>query len=187
MDEPGFSLTDDDRKEIIMMMLDRKALDFDEAQLLMQRLLVEQDEAIHEAFDVFENNHDGSELMKALRALASGEKEEEEEEGEDEKEEEEEGEDEERSSGGAADGVTDPTDMLFVDIVESMELTEEETAALRLCVAREDMHLRAALEVFRLERDPDDLKDTLRRIARRTVEAAEQQVLAAETASSTVQ
>ena len=28
-----------------------------------------------------------------------------------------------------------------------------------------------------MERDPDDLKDTLRRIARRTGEAAEQQVL----------
>lgn len=57
----------------------------------------------------------------------------------------------------------------FLDIVEDMNLSEIETAALRLAIARDDDDIRAALEVFRLENDTEDLMDTLRRIAARVV------------------
>lgn len=50
-----------------------------------------------------------------------------------------------------------------------MQLSEIETAALRLAIARDDDDIRAALEVFRLENDADDLMDTLRRIAQRVM------------------
>jgi hypothetical protein len=50
-----------------------------------------------------------------------------------------------------------------------MQLSEIETAALRLAIARDDEDIRAALEVFRLENDAEDLMDTLRRIAQRVM------------------
>ena len=71
-------------------------------------------------------------------------------------------------------------DSQFLRIVSDMSLNQIETAALRLCVARNDIHVRAALEVFRLENDADDLKDTLRRIARRMIEQTTSQVEASE-------
>jgi len=59
---------------------------------------------------------------------------------------------------------------IFMSVVQGMALSEHESAALRLCIARDDPNVRAALEVFKLERDTDDLRDTLRRVARHTVE-----------------
>ena len=61
---------------------------------------------------------------------------------------------------------------IFMSVVQGMALSEHESAALRLCIARDDPNVRAALEVFKLERDTDDLRDTLRRVARQTVEGA---------------
>lgn len=58
----------------------------------------------------------------------------------------------------------------FLDIVEDMNLSEIETAALRLAIARDDDDVRAALEVYRLENDAEDLMDTLRRIAARVMQ-----------------
>ncbi|CAM9372337.1 unnamed protein product [Phaeothamnion confervicola] len=53
-----------------------------------------------------------------------------------------------------------------------MRLSELETAALRLCLGREDDGVRAALEVFKATKDEADLADTLRRIVRITVSQA---------------
>jgi len=61
-------------------------------------------------------------------------------------------------------------DARFLAIVRGMNLTHLETAALRLSIARNDTSIRAALELFRQELDEDELVDTLRRIARKTIE-----------------
>ena len=67
---------------------------------------------------------------------------------------------------------------VFMGVVRGMALSEHEAVALRLCIARDDPLVRAALEVFKLERDEDDLRDTLKRLARRTVDATLRQVQA---------
>merc|ERR1712086_151458 len=45
------------------------------------------------------------------------------------------------------------------------------TMALRRCLANEDMVVKAALRVYQLEQDAEDLKDTLQRVARFQVES----------------
>lgn len=52
-----------------------------------------------------------------------------------------------------------------------MNASSLEVAALRLCLAKDDENLRSALELFRLNQDAEDLKDSLKRIARRTIDA----------------
>ena len=61
----------------------------------------------------------------------------------------------------------------FLAVTQSMDLTEREMLALRLAVVRDDVHLRAAIEVFRLEPDLEDLRDTLKRIARNIADKEE--------------
>eukprot|EP01036_Dinobryon_divergens_P009492 gene9492-12687_t len=51
-----------------------------------------------------------------------------------------------------------------------MNLSHLETAALRLAIARDDSSIRGALEVFRESTNEDELIETLRTIARRTIE-----------------
>ena len=78
---------------------------------------------------------------------------------------------------GAAQGGEAPArkaaevEQRFMHIVREMDLSELEIVALRLCIARNDPILHAALEVMRLTGDEQDLKDTLIRLARRTAEA----------------
>ena len=54
--------------------------------------------------------------------------------------------------------------------ITSESLTEVEKAALQLCAARKDADLQAVLEVYRLEGDKDDLLDSVKRIARKTID-----------------
>ena len=59
---------------------------------------------------------------------------------------------------------------VFFGYVESMNLNDIETAALRLSIAKNDPALRAALEAFRITENGSDLKDTLWKIIRRANE-----------------
>ena len=54
--------------------------------------------------------------------------------------------DEAGGGGGGAGADTGGVDSQFLKIVSEMSLNEVETAALRLCVARNDLHVRAALD-----------------------------------------
>ena len=54
---------------------------------------------------------------------------------------------------------------VFMEVVRKMQLSEGEAAALRLSIARDDVDVRAALEVFKIERDEADFQDTLRRVS----------------------
>lgn len=58
----------------------------------------------------------------------------------------------------------------FLRVVQSMQLSSLETAALRLSIARSDDVIKEALEAFRASRDEEQLKDSLRAIARKTIE-----------------
>jgi hypothetical protein len=57
----------------------------------------------------------------------------------------------------------------FHDVVRSSHLNELETAALRYALSVNNEYARAALSVFRLQKDEADLAHTLRAIARRVV------------------
>lgn len=65
-----------------------------------------------------------------------------------------------------------PADVLdvFAEIAKT-NLSDIEAAALQLCAARNDPDLAAVLQVFRIDGDKDDLQDSLKRIARKVVEA----------------
>ena len=57
----------------------------------------------------------------------------------------------------------------FKDLAAA-HLSEVEKAALQLCAARKDADLQAVLEVYRLEGDKDDLLDSVKRIACKTID-----------------
>mmetsp|Transcript_13315 Transcript_13315/g.13803 ORF Transcript_13315/g.13803 Transcript_13315/m.13803 type:complete len:343 (-) Transcript_13315:771-1799(-) len=57
----------------------------------------------------------------------------------------------------------------FLNIIQGMNLSHLETAALRLAIARDDPTIRHALETFRVNRNENVLMDTLRNVARQTI------------------
>jgi len=193
-DEP-LDLSQDDRKEILAALYASGTLDADEAVALLAGL-DSNDEGVDEAFDVFEVKRDRDILLDALKDIAErlqdevatpvtmgelaqrvG--------------------DEETAGvqGPDANGTTEQSDVtddegvdddedsnvviadVFASMVNEMSLSEEETTALRLCVVRNDVDVRAALEVFRLEHDKADLQDSLKRIARRTLHDVREEML----------
>ena len=52
-------------------------------------------------------------------------------------------------------------------MLQNMHLPEREMAALQLTIVERNIHLMAALEVFRIEPDELDFTDTIRRVTRR--------------------
>jgi len=59
----------------------------------------------------------------------------------------------------------------FLSIVQSMELSNLETAALRLAISRDNPNVRSCLESFRLTRNEDALMAELKSIARSTIDS----------------
>merc|ERR1712196_656164 len=57
----------------------------------------------------------------------------------------------------------------FLTIVQSMELSNLETAALRFAIARESESVRNCLETYKLTRNDDMLKKSLKSIAESTI------------------
>jgi hypothetical protein len=201
-DDDAMALGADERKEILMLMLERKVLSHAECVVLVRKLLVHDDPFVAEAFDVFEGDHDGAALLAVLKDLAAppgsgapagsrlppppangasvGDH------SDDDSDSDPEATEaamqayaplEEASDDDAAPGQHDASlAKVFMGVVRSMRLSEGEATALRLCIARDDPHVRAALEVFKLERDEADLRDTLKRVARRTLEEAQRQL-----------
>ncbi|CAM9522800.1 unnamed protein product [Scytosiphon promiscuus] len=74
-------------------------------------------------------------------------------------------------SGGGRDGTNnDAVAESIVSIVGSMGLDETEAVALRLAIANGDSNMKGALELFRMDPDADELKDTVARVARLVME-----------------
>ncbi|CAM9111449.1 unnamed protein product, partial [Hapterophycus canaliculatus] len=72
--------------------------------------------------------------------------------------------------GGSDDTNNDAVAESVVGIVDSMGLDETEAVALRLAIANGDANMKGALELFRLDSDADELKDTIARVARLVLE-----------------
>ena len=70
---------------------------------------------------------------------------------------------------GTVDKQTSPQDE-YLDIVNSMNLSSEETLALENAVLAGDASVRAAMKVYSVNKDVGDLKDTLKRVARQAVD-----------------
>ena len=167
------------------MMHQSQVLDEDETVIL--ELVIGQDEVnVTAAFSNYEKNKDVFELATMLKKIAFaagqllGETGEEEEEvgglksgdmgrGGAESDEDSSSSDENLDESSAYD--------VFLQQVEEMKLDAMETAALRLCISRNDPSLQGALEAYRMTTDGDDLKDSLRRIIKVTIQGvgAEQQ------------
>ena len=58
----------------------------------------------------------------------------------------------------------------FLDIVQKMDLSHLETAALRLAIARDDSSVRLAIDNYRADLDDAQLMETLRLISRITIQ-----------------
>ena len=225
VDGDNTTLNTDNRKQMLLLMLQRGALTHDEAVALARKLLVENDALVKYAFDCFEEDSDVDNLVASLKAIAYANDGDEDDEDDDEDDESdnddndddsvnsdeaatkaamhayarhaategmtsfqdsygddddddndesaEEVEDAEGDESSAdSDEVASDRDLaaVFLGVVRGMQMDEAEAAALRLCIARDDPLVRAALEVYKLERDEEDLRDTLKRIARVAVE-----------------
>jgi hypothetical protein len=83
---------------------------------------------------------------------------------EDFNEEDEDDEDEEGNEGGGTDIET-----RFMEIIQSMQLTDLETAALRLAIAENDPAIRDAIDRFRVDLDEDNLMNAMKNAARTVI------------------
>ena len=76
---------------------------------------------------------------------------------------------EEPAASSAADDAPSVASV-FAGIVERGALSQVEIAALQVCVSRNDVDLATVLEVYGLELDEQDLEDSLKRVARKTID-----------------
>jgi hypothetical protein len=186
-DGEGF-FTQQDRMDVVKMMAQGGVLDEDET-IILELLVEKNNRHVGIMFKRYESTKDVVELTKNLKTIAQtagnflvssmgadedGDEDDDEEEDysdEDEEEEEEENENEEgEEEGGEEDGSAYEA---FFGYVEEMDLSEIETAALRLCIARSDSGLKAALEAHRITENGKDLQDTLWKLIRRTIEGVD--------------
>ncbi|GMH95540.1 hypothetical protein TrST_g9299 [Triparma strigata] len=168
--------SDSDRLEVVHMMVANNVLSEDEG-IILELLVEKKNRHVELAFKNYEANKDVVDLTVAMKKIAqtagdylvsqglppAAEEEEEEEEEEEVNEEK---------------APVDPEQAayeVFYSHVEMMDLGDIETAALRLCIAKGDPTLKAALEAFRITDNGVDLQDTLRKIIRNTIEGVDVQ------------
>lgn len=136
------------------------AIDVDTGLRLIE-LIEDEDQEVSRVFRLYESNKDVYHLIENLKRCAdnsSGDDDEDEEDNEDEDNEEELEEDEREA-----------IETRFLNIIQNMNLSHLETAALRLAIARDDPSIRAALEGFRASRNTESLKAALRDVAKSTI------------------
>jgi hypothetical protein len=149
-----------DRLGKMKSLYSRQLLGKDEAKALME-LLRKDTPKLMAAFDVYDSIQDEEDLVDTLKRIARHYS---------------------RADGGSDDGGSDDeqskgedgsksTDELTGAIEELLfknvaDWTAKETAALRDRLNADDIVVKAALKVFQIEQDADDLKDTLLRVAR---------------------
>ena len=61
----------------------------------------------------------------------------------------------------------------ILHLVYELELPEDELVALKTAIVENDVVVQAAIQVFEAEKDAEDFKDTLRRVARHRASASE--------------
>jgi hypothetical protein len=142
------------------------AIDVD-TRLRLIELIEEEDEALRRVFRVYEQNKDVYHLIENLKRRAFEESPDDDEEVDVEEEE-----DDVEESGGEGlddDDEREAIETRFLNIIQTMNLSHLETAALRLSIARDDPAIRAALETFRSYRNTESLKNALRDVAKSTI------------------
>jgi hypothetical protein len=162
------------------------------------------DTSIKDAFNDYDNNKDVHRLLNSLKNICTSPKffnNEQEQQGndvdedgtvssedvdddDDDDDDDDESNDESSTNGKEASSVSnDSIEKKFQDIVESMELSKYETAALRLAIARGDNgegSIREALDVFKVKGDVESLKLSLKQISyqiiKETIEEDERRI-----------
>lgn len=123
---------------------------------VLERKIKADDESIAQIFSEYEQHHDAGSFLARLMGVAAGAS--------------------PRKGTGAAELMDDAAiERKFLHIVQTMTLSQLETTALRLAIARGDARIREALEQFRVELNDDVLVAALRSIAGSVIEEANQE------------
>ena len=126
-------------------------------------LIDEGDRGVARVFVQYERSKDVYLLIESLKSCVVGDGEEGEEDGDEDQD------DEGNDSEEEEEGEGEPIETRFLNIIQNMNLSHLETAALRLAIARDDPAIREALEGFRSARDTEALKRSLREVAQKTI------------------
>lgn len=129
------------------------------------QLLVEGDVRLLAAYDVYVETQDVEDLVDTIMRIARHKRQQTHQQTSEPDEEEEEGDGYARAPSTAASF----RENTLPELARS-RLSDVETAALQLCAARNDPDLAAVLQVFRVQGDQEDFEDSLKRIARKTIE-----------------
>eukprot|EP01032_Pedospumella_encystans_P013349 gene13349-15376_t len=120
-------------------------------------------QTVKRIFLAYESDKDVYALIDSLKALRLDP-----EDGDDEDEESDDDEEQEEEEFDQEDDGTS-VETKFLQIVQRMQLSHLETAALRLAIARNDASVREAIEVFRVRKNESSLMAALRAIATETI------------------
>jgi len=130
-----------------------------EADVLV-RLAEDKDARLYAIFDVYSSMQNLEELCDSLHHLAGVAAEE---------QTETRGDDVEGDVEGEFEGGGIEIDASMMQILASMDLTEEQTEVLVDCIQNEDIVVKAAIEVLRIQGDDNDFKDSIARIVHRAM------------------
>jgi hypothetical protein len=131
-----------------------------EADVLV-RLAEEKDARLYAIFDVYSSMQNLEDLCDSLHKLASVATEEQTRHYDDDVEDDDM---EDEVQGGGIE-----IDASMMQILASMDLTEEQTEVLVDCIQNEDIVMKAAIEVLRIQGDDSDFKDTVARVVHRAM------------------
>ncbi|OQS04476.1 hypothetical protein THRCLA_03288 [Thraustotheca clavata] len=115
------------------------------------------DPRVHAALEVYSDNQDVGDLVDTLERIASPKV---------TQEDENEIQDDEAVDAGVME-------KQILHLVYELALPDDELAALKGAIVDNDVVVQAAIQVYEMEKDEDDFKDTLRRVARHLVNANE--------------
>jgi len=183
------TLTVDEQGQIIDILVKANALTDKQAEYCKKNL---DDDTLKTIFVVYERSKDVHAMIGHLQIFSSSaaddkdgkdDEEEDDEEEDDEDDEEEEEEDDEddddddedaRETANSRPNALNREDRLtvqerFVSIVQNLEMTQMETAALRLAIARQDRSVMVALENFKQDLSENNLVNSLKNIAKQVI------------------
>lgn len=178
------TLTVDEQGQIIDILVKANALTDKQAEYCKKNL---DDDTLKTIFVVYERSKDVHAMIGHLQIFSSsaaddkdGNDDQEEDDEEDEEEEEEDDEDDDdddedaRETANSRPNALNREDRLtvqerFVSIVQNLEMTQMETAALRLAIARQDRSVMVALENFKQDLSENNLVNSLKNIAKQVI------------------
>ena len=154
-------LNSGDQASILDILAKAGAIDQNDADEII-RLIGKSDPQVQKIFMEYERNKDVYHLIENLRSFSVG--------GSDSSGEDDQDSDEEQDDDAEDSDESRAIESRFLNIIQGMNLSHLETAALRLAIARDDFAIRSALEMFRVSRDEAELIETLRNVAKSTID-----------------